>query len=106
MKIITICGSVKFKDEMLRIRNSLVPDIWVMLPENVEVDIQRIDADVKSKMDSLHFRKIEMADEVLVVNIGGYIGQSTAMEITYAKSLGKPVKFLYPDGKGATEGEH
>lgn len=94
MKIITICGSVKFKEEMLKLRDELMPETWVLLPENMDVDIQKIDINVKSKMDDLHFKKIELADEVLVVNVGGYIGQSTALEISYAKSIGKPIKFL------------
>lgn len=94
MKIITICGSVRFRDEMLEFRDALMPDTWAMLPENMEVDIQKIDAEVKAKMDSLHFRKIELSDEVFVMNVGGYIGHSTAKEIQYARSLGKPVKFL------------
>ena len=94
MKIVTICGSVRFKEDMMKIRDSLMPDVWVMLPENMEMDIQKIDMDVKSKMDDLHLKKIELADEVIIINIDGYIGQSTALEMHYAKSLGKPMKFL------------
>ena len=49
---------------------------------------------VKKQFDELHQRKIDLADEVLVLNIGGYIGESTRTEINYALKNGKPVKFL------------
>jgi hypothetical protein len=45
-------------------------------------------------LDDMHLRKIDMADEVMVINPGGYIGQSTRREIEYAKSVGKPVNYL------------
>jgi hypothetical protein len=48
---------------------------------------------VKAMLDDLHMRKIDLADEVLVLNVGGYIGESTARELAYAQSLGKPVRF-------------
>ena len=47
-------------------------------------------------MDELHLRKIDLADEVLIVNIGGYIGTSTRNEIDYAEKIGKPVTYLEP----------
>lgn len=48
----------------------------------------------KNRLDVLHFRKIDLADEILVLNVGGYIGESTQREIAYAQSTGKPVRFL------------
>ncbi|HLB37442.1 MAG TPA: hypothetical protein VJL31_12800, partial [Gemmatimonadales bacterium] len=51
---------------------------------------------VAEKMDALHLRKIDLADQVLVVNVGGYIGDSTRREIAYAHSLGKSVRYLEP----------
>lgn len=47
----------------------------------------------KAALDALHLRKIEMADRVVVVDPGGYVGESTSREIAYARSLGKPVSF-------------
>ena len=47
-------------------------------------------------LDDLHLRKIELADEVLILNVGGYVGQSTARELAFARSLGKTVRFLEP----------
>lgn len=55
-----------------------------------------ISEDEKAVLDALHFRKIELADRVLVVNPGGYIGESTNREIAYARASGKPVSFTHP----------
>jgi hypothetical protein len=46
----------------------------------------------------VHLAKVEMADEVLVVNVGGYVGESTRLEIEHARSRGTPVRFLEPQG--------
>lgn len=51
----------------------------------------------KTALDTLHFRKIDLADKVLILNVDGYIGKSTARELAYAKMMDKPVKFLEPD---------
>ena len=45
-------------------------------------------------MGELHFQKIEMSDAIFVVNVDGYIGESTRKEIEYAKSLDKEVMYL------------
>lgn len=50
----------------------------------------------KEVLDSLHRSKIDLADRVLVVNPGGYLGESTRSEIAYAQALGKPVAFTDP----------
>lgn len=50
--------------------------------------------EVKQMLDRLHFAKIDLADEILVVNAGGYIGSSTQREIAYARGNGKDVRFL------------
>nr|WP_202891734.1 hypothetical protein [Kribbella shirazensis] len=49
----------------------------------------------KAALDALHLRKIDLADRVLVVNPGGYIGESTSREIAYAHATGKPVSFSH-----------
>jgi len=48
----------------------------------------------KAKLDELHLRKIDLADEVLILNVDGYIGESTRNELNYAKSKGKKIRFL------------
>ncbi|WP_437003897.1 hypothetical protein [Streptomyces sp. enrichment culture] len=50
----------------------------------------------KAALDALHLRKIDLADRVLVVNPGGYVGESTSREIDYAHATGKPVSFTHP----------
>ena len=50
--------------------------------------------DVVERLDTLHFRKIDLADEVLILNVGGYIGESTRNELEYAKKMGKVIRFL------------
>ena len=50
----------------------------------------------KAVLDALHLRKIDLADRVLVVNPGGYVGESTRREIDYARAAGKPVSFTDP----------
>lgn len=57
-------------------------------------DPQLTDPDTKARLDELHLRKIDLADEVLILNVGGYIGESTRRELAYAQSLGKSVRFL------------
>ncbi|WP_344149278.1 hypothetical protein [Kribbella yunnanensis] len=50
----------------------------------------------KAALDALHLRKIDLADRVLIVNPGGYVGESTSREIAYARAAGKPVSFTDP----------
>lgn len=59
-------------------------------------DPQLIAPEVKAALDVLHLRKIDLADEVFVLNVGGYIGESTRREIAYAERTGKPVTYLDP----------
>jgi hypothetical protein len=56
-----------------------------------------IDPELKVRLDELHKRKIDLADEVLILNVGGYLGESTRSELAYARYLGKPVRFLEDD---------
>jgi len=51
---------------------------------------------VKDILDELHKRKIDISDEVVILNVGGYIGESTRSELKYAESIGKPIKYLEP----------
>jgi hypothetical protein len=100
-KIVVLCGSTRFKDEInaanarLTLAGHLVISLGVFghvdLPDR---DWTTGDSADKRLLDDLHKRKIDIADEVLIVNIGGYVGESTRAEIAYARSLGKPIKFL------------
>ncbi len=53
-----------------------------------------LEPDVKVKLDELHKRKIDLCDEILVLNVGGYVGVSTKSEIAYAKAHGKRIRWL------------
>ncbi|WP_449352113.1 hypothetical protein [Streptomyces shaanxiensis] len=59
---------------------------------------------LKQMLDTLHRQKIDLADEVLIVNPGGYIGDSTRREIAYARSLGKPLRYTHPVKDGGDRG--
>jgi len=59
----------------------------------------------KARLKILHLDKIDLADEVLVLNVGNYIGESTALEIEYARSRGKKVRFLETGQPGEETGK-
>ncbi len=96
-KVITLCGSTKFKDAFMQEQKRLT------LEGNIVISVgmfghsgdQEVWADgVKDMLDDMHKRKIDMADEIFVINVGGYIGASTRSEIEYARQTGKPVCYL------------
>ncbi len=57
----------------------------------------RLTTEDKIRLDLLHLHKIDRADEVLVLNVGGYVGESTRREIEYARMLGKTLRWLEPE---------
>ena len=104
-RIVCLCGSSRFVPEMACIAWALERDEGYivlslhLLPADypgVQPDHQAEAEGVATKMDELHLRKIDLADEVLVVNIDGYIGESTRREITYATAQKKVVRYLEP----------
>lgn len=95
-KIITLCGSTRFKPEFLDQQRRLSLDGVIVLTVGFyhHADAVPITAAQKKELDELHFRKIEMSDEVFVVNPGGYVGESTRNEIAHAIAYGKKIRFL------------
>lgn len=104
--IVCLCGSTKFWREFIRVNAELTIRGNIVL--SVGCDMQGDDdmfqhlseserARVKDRLDQLHMAKIRMADQVHVLNVGGYIGQSTTNEIRYAVTRGLPVTFLHPE---------
>ena len=90
-EIVCICGSLRFAAELREANRSLtLAGVIVLAPGEVSDELS--DEQV-SLLGSLHLRKIDLADRVLVVNPDGYIGESTTREIAYARELGKPVSF-------------
>jgi len=68
----------------------------VLAPGEVGELAEPISSEQKAVLDALHLRKIDLADRVVVVKPGGYVGESTRREIAYAHAAGKPVSFTDP----------
>ncbi len=98
-KIITLCGSTRFKEEFLKVQKDLTLKGYIVISVGLfghRGDDEVWEDGVKEMLDDMHLSKIDMADEIFVVNKDGYIGESTAREIAYALSCGKPVNSLCP----------
>src|SRR5688500_13435618 len=100
-KVITLCGSTKFEAEFAEVNQQLTMEGCVVislgmfsLPDLPDYDWATDTSDLKGRLGLVHFHKIRMADEVYIVDPGGYVGDSTRREIAYAESLGKPVRYL------------
>lgn len=103
-KVITLCGSTKFKKEFMEVQKRLTlegnivisvglfghsgdSEVWDGMDEGIL-------SKTKEMLDDMHKRKIDMADGIFVINVGGYIGESTKSEIEYAVAHGKDVRYL------------
>ena len=102
-KVITLCGSTRFKDAFIEMQKKLTlagnivisvglfghsgdDEVWENMDEGTLTK-------TKEMLDDMHKRKIDMADEIFVIDVGGYIGSSTRSEIAYAEAAGKPVRY-------------
>ena len=92
-EVVTLCGSVRFASEHLAAHWRLSLQGCVVLVPALPVEGAGEPLGVKDLLGSLHRRKIDMCDRIHVVNPDGYVGESTAAEIGYAKSLGKRVTY-------------
>ena len=97
-KVITLCGSTRFKEDFERINKELT------LAGNIVISVgafghsgDTFTEEQKIMLDDIHKRKIDMADAIYVINKGGYIGQSTRSEIQYAMRTGKHIIFMEDD---------
>lgn len=103
-KVVTLCGSTRFKEQFMQVQKELTlkgcivisvglfghawdSEVWENMDENTLTK-------TKEMLDDMHKRKIDMSDEIFVINVGGYIGESTKSEIEYAKKIGKIVNYL------------
>ena len=103
-KVITLCGSTRFKDEFMEANKKLTlegnivisvglfghsgdNEVWENMDEGTLTETTKM-------LDDIHKGKIDMADEIFVINVGGYIGDSTRSEIDYALKHGKIVRYL------------
>lgn len=102
--VVTLCGSTRFKDEFMKVQKRLTlegnivisvglfghsgdSEVWENMDEGTLTK-------TKEMLDDMHKRKIDMSDEIFVINVGGYIGDSTRSEIEYATEHGKKVRYL------------
>ncbi len=104
--VVTLCGSTRFKEQFMEVQK------WLTLEGKIVISVGLFghsgDSEVwegmdegtlsktKEMLDDMHKRKIDMADSIFVINVGGYIGDSTRSEIAYAEAHGKKVEYLEP----------
>jgi hypothetical protein len=100
-KVITLCGSTKFEAEFAEVNQRLTMEGCVVISLGMFslLDLPDYDwtadrSDLERQLGAVHFQEVRMADEVYMVDPGGYVGESTRREIAYAESLGKPVRYL------------
>lgn len=95
-KVVCLCGSTKFKAQYEQANREETLKGHIVLSVGLFGHIEGLEMNgaEKGMLDELHLRKIDLADEVLVLNVGGYIGSSTKNEIQYALDLGIPVRYL------------
>lgn len=93
-KTLTLCGSIKFMDTILEVHERLELEGYVVIGIVQHVMDRPYTIEEEELLDIIHKKKIDMADGIFVVNVGGYIGSSTRSEIEYAKKLGKEVLYL------------
>jgi len=96
-RIITLCGSTRFKEDFISSQKQLTLEGNIVISVGLfghSGDNEVWTDKTKEMLDDMHLRKIDLADEIFVVNPGGYIGESTRREIEYAKKTGKAVKYL------------
>jgi hypothetical protein len=96
-KIITLCGSTKFKDEFIAEQKRLTLEGIIVISVGLyghSGDNEVWSEETKEMLDDMHKRKIDLSDEIFVINVGGYIGSSTRSEIEYTMRTGKAVSYL------------
>ncbi len=111
--VVTLCGSTRFKDEFIQVQKDLTLQGYIVLTvglfghsgdkevwEGMEEGTR---TKTKEMLDDMHKHKIDMSDEIFVINPGGYIGESTKSEIEYAKEHGKKIRYLTDDHAGLSE---
>lgn len=96
-KVITLCGSTRFKDAFIETQKRLTLEGNIVISVGLfghAGDDEVWTPGTKEMLDDMHKRKIDMADEIFVINVDGYIGDSTQSEIDYAAKAGKSIRFL------------
>lgn len=116
-KIVCLCGSTRFMDQFFRsgweetLAGNIVLSVGVVVEDQLPSSMLPNERGhvgealgLKDELDELHFRKIDLADDVLILNVDGYVGKSTQREVAYAIATGKPVRWLdQTSGKAVLE---
>ena len=92
MKTYTICGSMRFEQEMKEIAFLLETQKGFNILQCIYID-REVREEEKQRLTAAHYRKIDLSDGIYVVNIGGYIGESVVAEIEYARNQGKEIYY-------------
>ena len=98
-KVVTLCGSTRFKEAFLEAEKRLTLEGHIVISVGLfghSGDDEVWAEGMKERLDDMHRRKIDMADAIFVVNVGGYVGESTRGEIEYARRNGKEILYLEP----------
>lgn len=98
-KTITLCGSTRFKEHYMAAEKRLTLEGNIVICEGLfghSGDHEVNENGNKEMLDEMHLRKIDLVDEIFVINPGGHVGASTRNEIEYAKKTDKAVRFLVP----------
>lgn len=96
-KVVTLCGSTRFKDAFFEAQKRLTLEGCIVISVGLfghSGDDEVWREGMKEMVNDMHRRKIDMADAIFVVNVGGYVGESTRGEIEYALRNGKEVLYL------------
>ena len=111
-KIVCLCGSTRFYEQFMRanyeetMKGNIVLSVGFFMhrPDSAHGQTLGCTPEQKIALDVLHKQKIDLADEVFVLNVGGYIGESTRSEIEHAESIGKPIRYLERSAAGEKAG--
>ena len=95
-RIVCLCGSGRFQREFAQAFLQLELAGCIVLSIGADAVAAGVTPEQKAELDELHLRKIDLADVVLVLNVGGYIGDSTHAEVAYARKTGKAIVWLDP----------
>ena len=96
-KIVTLCGSTRFREQFIEEMKRLTLEGNIVISVGLfghSGDKEVWSLGVKEMLDDMHLRKIDLADEIFVINVGGYVGSSTKREIEHAVAMGKKIKYL------------
>ena len=96
-KVVTLCGSTKFKDDFIKVQKDLTLKGNIVITVGLfghSGDKEALNEQINEMLINMHRQRIDMADEIFVINKNGYIGENTLSEIEYARTKGKVIKYL------------